>query len=77
MGRIRDYNNYIDLSIDQVEQLKVLRKMANISVSEISRFMGCSDHKIGSLERGKGKVDKEFLDRLLKRYNLILKYKDK
>jgi len=77
MGRIRDHNNYIDLTIDQVEQLKVLRKMANISVSEISRYMGCSDNKIGTLERGKGKVDKEFLDRLLKRYNLILKYKDK
>lgn len=77
MGRIRDSNNYVELDIDQVEQLKLLRKMANISVSEISRFMGCSDNKIGSLERGKGKVDKDFLDRVLKRYNLILKYKDK
>lgn len=77
MGRIRDSNNYVEIDIDQVEQLKLLRKMANISVSEISRLMSCSVHKIGSIERGKGRIDKDFLDRLLKRYNLIIKYKDK
>ena len=77
MGRIRDNNNYVELSIDQSEQLKVLRQMANVSLSEICRLMDCSTSKITGIERGKGKVDKDFLDRLLKRYNLILKYKDK
>ena len=77
MGRIRDNSNYVELSVDQSEQLKVLRQMANVSLSEICRLMDCSTSKIAGIERGKCKVDKEFLDRLLKRYNLILKYKDK
>lgn len=77
MGRIRDLNNYLELNIDQIEQVKVLRKMADVSLSEICRLMDCSTSKITGIERGKGKVDKDFLDRLLKRYNLILKYKDK
>lgn len=77
MGRIRDNSNYVELSIDQSEQLKVLRQMANVSLSEICRLMDCSTSKVVGIERGKGKVDKDFLDRLLKRYNLILKYKDK
>ena len=38
MGRIRDNSNYVELSIDQSEQLKVLRQMANVSLSEICRF---------------------------------------
>ena len=77
MGRIRDLNNYLELNIDQIEQVKVLRKMADVSLSEICRLMGCSTSKIQKLEQGVGKADTDFYHKLLKKYELIIKYKNK
>lgn len=75
MGRIRDLSNFIILSIDQIEQLKYLRKEANISMSQICRLMGCSTCKIHKLEQGKSKVDSDFYHKLLKKYELLIKNK--
>lgn len=77
MGRIRDNNDYIQLTIDQVEHAKLLRKMANVSLSEMSKIMSCSSHKIYKVEHDMGKVDSEFYHNLIKKYETIIKYKDK
>lgn len=77
MGRIRDLSNFMILSIDQIEQLKYLRKEANISMSQICRLMGCSTSKIQKMEQGVAKADTDFYHKLLKKYELIIKYKNK
>jgi len=77
MGRIRDNRNYLELSIDQLEQIKLLRKLANVSLSEIARLMSCSTCKIARLESGKGKVDTDFYHKIIKKYESFIRYKDK
>lgn len=64
------------LTEEEAEELRQMRKEAKISLSKIAEYMHCTSAKIELLERRKTGADPEFLERLKKRYQLIIKYKD-
>ena len=53
-----------------------MRKDAGIPIPKIAEYMHTYPSKISDLERGKKGVDPDFLERLKKRYRLIIQYKD-
>jgi transcriptional regulator with XRE-family HTH domain len=73
MGRIRTITNYLELNMDQIEQLRLLRKMADISLTDIGLYMGCSASKMQRLENGNMKIDNEFYRKLIKKYESIIR----
>ena len=53
-----------------------MRKAAGLSTYKIAEYMHCKTGKIELLEKGGIGVDPDFLERLKKRYQLIIKYKN-
>jgi transcriptional regulator with XRE-family HTH domain len=51
-------------------------KAAGLSTYKIAEYMHCKTGKIELLEKGGTGVDLDFLERLKKRYQLIIKYKN-
>lgn len=64
------------LTKEEQEELKKMRKEANISIPKIAEYMHTYPSKIQQLESGKKGVDPDFLEKVKKRYQLLIKYKD-
>jgi transcriptional regulator with XRE-family HTH domain len=64
------------LSKEEAEELREMRKKAGLSQYKIAEYMHCKTSKIELLEKGGAGVDLNFLERLKKRYQLIIKYKN-
>jgi len=64
------------LTKEEQEELKKMRKEANISIPKIAEYMHTYPSKIQQLESGRKGVDPDFLERVKKRYQLLIKYKD-
>lgn len=63
------------LTKEEGEELRQMRKEAGLSLPQIAEYMHCIPTRIGWLEAGNKGVDPDFLERLKKRYQLIIKYK--
>jgi transcriptional regulator with XRE-family HTH domain len=61
---------------EEAEELREMRKTAGLSQYKIVEYMHCKTGKIELLEKGGNGVDPNFLERLKKRYQLIIKYKN-
>ena len=61
---------------EEAEELREMRKAAGLSTYKIAEYMHCKTGKIELLEKGGTGVDLDFLERLKKRYQLIIKYKN-
>ena len=61
---------------EEAEELREMRKEAGLSTYKIAEYMHCKIGKIELLEKGGIGVDPDFLERLKKRYQLIIKYKN-
>ena len=61
---------------EEQQELKRMRKEAGISIPKIAEYMHTYPSKINLLECGIKGVDPDFLERLKKRYQLLIKYKD-
>lgn len=61
---------------EEAEELREMRKAAGLSTYKIAEYMHCKSGKIESLEKEGAGVDLDFLERLKKRYQLIIKYKN-
>lgn len=61
---------------EEAEELKEMRKAAGLSTYKIAEYMHCKHGRIELLEKGGIGVDLDFLKRLKKRYQLIIKYKN-
>lgn len=64
------------LTKEEQEELKKMRKEANISIPKIAEYMHTYSSKIQQLESGRKGVEPDFLERVKKRYQLLIKYKD-
>jgi DNA-binding transcriptional regulator YiaG len=64
------------LTKEEQEELKKMRKEANISIPKIAEYMHTYPSKIQQLESGRKGVDPDFLEKVKKRYQLLIKYKD-
>ena len=64
------------LTKEEQEELRRTRKEANISIPKIAEYMHTYPSKIQQLESGKKGVDPDFLEKVKKRYQLLIKYKD-
>lgn len=64
------------LTKEEQEELRRMRKEANISIPKIAEYMHTYPSKIQQLESGKKGVDPDFLEKVKKRYQLLIKYKD-
>ena len=70
-------NKYLkQLTREEGLELRKMRKDAGILIPKIAEYMHTYPSKISDLERGKKGVDPDFLERLKKRYRLIIQYKD-
>ena len=67
---------YLLLTKEEQEELRRMRKEANISIPKIAEYMHTYPSKIQQLESGKKGVDPDFLEKVKKRYQLLIKYKD-
>jgi transcriptional regulator with XRE-family HTH domain len=67
---------YPILTAREAEELKKLRKESGITIPRIAEYMHCLPARISELESGRKGVDPDFLERLKKRYYLIIKYKN-
>ena len=61
---------------EEAEELREIRKTAGLSQYKIAEYMHCKTGKIELLEKGGTRVDLDFLERLKKRYQLVIKYKN-
>jgi transcriptional regulator with XRE-family HTH domain len=64
------------LTKEEGEELRQMRKDADLSLPQIAEYMHCLPSRISDLERKKKGVDPDFLERLKKRYKLIIQYKN-
>ena len=64
------------LTKEEQEELRRMRKEANISIPKIAEYMHTYPSKIQQLESGKKGVDPDFVEKVKKRYQLLIKYKD-
>ena len=67
---------YPVLTKEEGEELRRMRKEAGITIPQIAEYMHTYPSRITEVERGNKGVDPDFLERLKKRYQLIIKYKD-
>ena len=67
---------YPVLTKEEGEELRRMRKEAGITIPQIAEYMHTYPSRITEVERGSERVDPDFLERLKKRYQLIIKYKD-
>ena len=67
---------YPVLTKEEREELKQMRKEAGIAIPKIAEYMHTYPSRISDLERGNKGAEPDFLERLKKRYRLIIKYKD-
>lgn len=61
---------------EEAEELKRMRQEAGIAIPKIAEYMHTYPSRISELENGKKGVNPDFLERLKKRYELIIKYKN-
>ncbi len=61
---------------EEQQELRRMRKEAGISIPKIAEYMHTYPSKIQQLESGKKGVDPDFLEKVKKRYQLLIKYKD-
>ena len=64
------------LTKEEADELKKLRKEAGIAIPKIAESLNTYPSKIVELESRKKGADPDFLERLKKRYRLIIQYKD-
>ena len=64
------------MTYEEAKELKEMRQEAGLSTYKIAEYMHCKHGKIELLEKEGTGVDPDFLDRLKKRYQLIIKYKN-
>jgi transcriptional regulator with XRE-family HTH domain len=64
------------LTKEEQEELRRMRKEANISIPKIAEYMHTYPSKIQQLERGETGVDPNFVEKVKKRYQLLIKYKN-
>ena len=64
------------LTREEGEELRKMRKEASITIPQIAAYLHTYPSRITEVERGNKGVDPDFLERLKKRYQLIIKYKD-
>jgi predicted transcriptional regulator len=64
------------LTKEEQEELKKMRKEANISIPKIAEYMHTYPSRISEVESGNKGVDPDFVERLKKRYRLIIQYKN-
>ena len=57
-------------------ELRRMRKEAGILIPKIAKYMHTYPSKISDIEREKKGVEPDFLERLKKRYRLIIQYKN-
>ena len=67
---------YPVLTKEEREELKQMRKEAGIAIPKIAEYMHTYPSKIQQLESGRKGVDPDFLEKVKKRYQLLIKYKD-
>jgi transcriptional regulator with XRE-family HTH domain len=64
------------LTMEEAVELKRMRQEAGIPIPKIAEYMNTYPSRISDLERGKKGIDPDFLERLKKRYRLIIQYKN-
>ena len=64
------------LTKEEREELKQMRREAGIAIPKIAEYMHTYPSKIQQLESEKKGVDPDFLEKVKKRYRLLIKYKD-
>ena len=64
------------LTKEEQEELRRMRKEAGITIPKIAEYMHTYPSRISDLERGNKGVEPDFLERLKKRYKLIIQYKN-
>lgn len=57
-------------------ELRRMLKEAGMPIPKIAEYMHTYPSKISDIERGKKGIEPDFLERLKKRYRLIIKYKN-
>ena len=67
---------YLLLTKEEQQELRRMRKEAGISIPKMAEYMHTYPSKIQQLESGKKGVDPDFLEKVKKRYQLLIKYKD-
>lgn len=67
---------YPILTMEEATELRIMRQEAGIAIPKIAEYMCTYPSRISDLERGKKGVAPDFLERLKKRYQLIIKYKN-
>lgn len=67
---------YPVLTKEEGEELRRMRKEAGIPIPKIAEYMHTYPSRISELERGNKGVKPDFVERLKKRYQLIIKYKN-
>lgn len=58
----------------KVKELKRLRKEAGMTIPLIAEALHIHKSKISDLENGKGKLEPELIEKLKRRYKLIIQY---
>ena len=64
------------LTKEEAEELRAMRQAAGLSLYKIAEYMHCKPGRIELLEREGSGVDPDFLERIKKRYKLIIQYKN-
>lgn len=67
---------YLLLTKEEREELKQMRKEAGIAIPKMAEYMHTYPSKISDIERGNKGVEPDFLEKLKKRYKLIIQYKN-
>jgi len=67
---------YLLLTKEEQQELRRMRKEAGISIPKMAEYMHTYPSKIQQLESEKKGVDPDFLEKVKKRYRLLIKYKD-
>jgi transcriptional regulator with XRE-family HTH domain len=57
---------------EEVEELKRLRKEAGMTIPLIAEALHIHKSRISDLENGKGRLEPELIERLKRRYKLII-----
>ena len=67
---------YPVLTKEEGEELRKMRKEACVTIPQIAAYLHTYPSKITEVERGNKGIDPDFIERLKKRYRLIIKYKN-
>lgn len=68
---------YVQLTKEQGQELQKMRQNTGYPMKIICEMMNCSVSKIKAIEYATQKVDQNFLEKMIKKYKSISKYRER